>query len=175
MRDADLVRPTPCAAWDLAALLAHVVGQHRGFAAAARDGDAPDEAYAPVPFSPESFTTSADVLLEAFAALDDGAEVREVELAPTPLPAGVVVGAQLLDSAVHAWDVARALGRPYRPDDEVVDAVLAVARSVPDDERRERPGSAFARSLPPASADDAWVHVLTLLGRDPAWAPTVGG
>ncbi|GAB4069120.1 hypothetical protein GCM10028777_30120 [Angustibacter speluncae] len=96
--DADLARPTPCAAWDLATLLAHVVGQQRGFAAAAQDGDAPVDAYAHVPFTPAAFTTSADALLEA-----------------------------------------------------------------------------FARSLPSASVDDGWVQVLTLLGRDPAWAPTVGG
>ena len=50
--DDDLTRPTPCAAWTLADLLAHMVGQHVGFAAAARDGDAPRSAYAPVPFTP---------------------------------------------------------------------------------------------------------------------------
>ncbi|MGZ8748588.1 MAG: maleylpyruvate isomerase N-terminal domain-containing protein, partial [Mycobacterium sp.] len=32
----DLARPTPCAGWDLATLLAHMTVQHRGFAAAAR-------------------------------------------------------------------------------------------------------------------------------------------
>ena len=32
----DLGRATPCDGWDLAALLAHLSGQHRGFAAAAR-------------------------------------------------------------------------------------------------------------------------------------------
>ena len=34
----DLNRPTPCAGWDLADLLAHMTVQHRGFAAAARGG-----------------------------------------------------------------------------------------------------------------------------------------
>ena len=34
----DLTRPTPCAGWDLATLLAHMTVQHRGFAAAARGG-----------------------------------------------------------------------------------------------------------------------------------------
>jgi uncharacterized protein (TIGR03083 family) len=39
VEDADLGRPTPCGGWDLAALLAHLVGQDRGLAAAARDGE----------------------------------------------------------------------------------------------------------------------------------------
>ena len=36
VREADLVRPTPCEDWDLLDLLAHMTVQHRGFAAAAR-------------------------------------------------------------------------------------------------------------------------------------------
>ncbi len=32
---ADLARPTPCADWTLAELLAHMTAQHNGFAAAA--------------------------------------------------------------------------------------------------------------------------------------------
>jgi hypothetical protein len=40
---ADLGRPTPCAAWDLRALLAHMTVQHLGFAAAAEgNGASPD-------------------------------------------------------------------------------------------------------------------------------------
>ena len=39
----DLDRPTPCAGWTLGALLAHMIGQHYGFAAAA-EGDSQDAA-----------------------------------------------------------------------------------------------------------------------------------
>src|SRR4051812_18387953 len=39
----DLGRPTPCVEWTLADLLAHLIAQHRGFAAAARgSGGDPD-------------------------------------------------------------------------------------------------------------------------------------
>jgi len=177
--DADLGRPTPCAGWDLSDLLAHLVGQNLGFAACARDGDAPPSAYAPVPFTHEAWLASADELVEAFAGLDLARTVVEVELAPVPLPARVVVGAQLLDSAVHAWDVARALGRDHVPEDAVVAAVLEVALPIPDDERRERPGSAFARAVPDEAEADGegatdWRRVLRLLGRDPGWGPPGG-
>src|SRR5690349_14873473 len=47
IRPADLGRPTPCAGWDLAALLAHMTGQNHGFADALRGGTAV-AAYAPV-------------------------------------------------------------------------------------------------------------------------------
>src|ERR1700730_46242 len=39
----DLAKPTPCAGWNLADLLAHMTVQHRGFAAAPR-GHGADEA-----------------------------------------------------------------------------------------------------------------------------------
>ena len=35
----DLGRPTPCAGWTLADLLAHMTAQHRGFAAAAEGAE----------------------------------------------------------------------------------------------------------------------------------------
>ena len=48
VRPADLGRPTPCAGWDLGALLAHMTGQNHGFADALRGGT-DVAAYAPVP------------------------------------------------------------------------------------------------------------------------------
>ena len=45
---ADLDRPTPCAGWDLRALVAHLIGQNHGFAeavdSAAAGVDAPERA-----------------------------------------------------------------------------------------------------------------------------------
>src|SRR5690348_12552631 len=43
---ADLRRPTPCAGWDLADLLAHMTAQHRGFAASARGAGGDPAAWA---------------------------------------------------------------------------------------------------------------------------------
>lgn len=48
---ADFGRPTPCGDWTLSELLAHMIGQNHGFAAAVREGDAPLEAFAPRPVS----------------------------------------------------------------------------------------------------------------------------
>jgi uncharacterized protein (TIGR03086 family) len=161
----DLGLPTPCAGWSLADLLAHMIGQHLGFAAAVRDGAAPREAYAPRPFTRDLWERSAAALADAFAHADLSGEVVLVEIAPEARPVAFAVGAQLLDTVVHTWDVARALGEPYVPSAELVAAVARGAAVVPDDERRRRPGAAFAPALADGGSD--WERTLARLGRDP--------
>ena len=159
---ADLDRPTPCAAWTLRQLLEHMVGQHLGFAKAAAD------AYRPRTFDTGVWSASVDELVRAFAGADLDAEVVEVELHPTrPLPISVLLQAQLLDTAVHTWDLAASLGERYEPDAEIVAAVARVAQPIPDDERREAPGAAFGRAV--AASGSLWAETLGSLGRDPAW------
>ncbi len=92
-----------------------MVGQHVGFAAAVRDGDAPPSAYTPVPYTPQAWDDSVATLLQAFAAADLDATAVEIELAATPLPIRRLVGAQFLDTVVHTWDVARSLEVAYQP------------------------------------------------------------
>ena len=69
---------------------------------------------------------------------------------------------QLLDTAVHAWDAATALGEGYRPPDTVVEQVHALARMIAA--RGGTPG-VFAAPLEETGAD-AWTDALRLLGRD---------
>lgn len=164
----DLRRPTPCRGWDLGALLAHMIGQNRGFTIAARGGNAPKIAHTPEPFTEERWIASAGALVAAFAGADPSVGIIEVELHPTsPLSLSTVVGAHLLDTAVHTWDVARSLGLEYVPTPEIADAVLRVAKTVPDDDNRERPGAAFAHALPEPPAATVWERSLALLGRAP--------
>jgi len=175
---ADLDRPTPCAGWDLRALLEHMTGQDRGFAAAvraARTGDDVDaSAFAPHPLGPSPATTLAEGLDEVVAAFAAGADglVLMAEFdrrVPTP----IVVQMHLVDTLVHGWDVAATLGVQddyvTRLDAEVVGAALAMSEQIPDDEYRETPGASFAHALPAPQDADPWTRVLTLLGRDPAW------
>jgi uncharacterized protein (TIGR03083 family) len=72
---------------------------------------------------------------------------------------------QQLDTVVHGWDVATALGVPYRPDDELVATTLELARAVPGGAAREQPGASFAPAVT-GDTDDPWVEALRLLGRD---------
>src|SRR3954468_23136723 len=80
----DLSQPTPCAGWDLRALLAHMTGQHRGFAAAAvgRGGDL--AVWQPVssPDPVAAYVEAARDVLTAFSA--EGVLNRDFVLAEIP-------------------------------------------------------------------------------------------
>jgi uncharacterized protein (TIGR03086 family) len=161
LRPGDMSRPTPCADWSLGELLAHMIGQHLGFARAARELTAPAEAYRPVPFEPASWAQSVRELRDAFAAADlDGAAVA-VELAPTPLPISQLVAAQLLDTVVHTWDVAESVGTEFTPPKDLLAATATIAEAIPD--RAFGPGRAFVSRL--SAGGDTWQRTLALVGR----------
>jgi uncharacterized protein (TIGR03086 family) len=162
VRPDDLGRPTPCAGWDLAALLAHMTGQNHGFADALRGG-ADVAAYVPVP-GVAAWPASVADLLDAVAHPGTDTVLLPEISTERRFPVPVVLGFQTLDTAVHAWDVATALGRTWRPDPELVAAVLEQARLVPAGPARTAPGAAFAPGLA-ADGDDPWTTALALLGR----------
>ena len=166
-------QPTPCAAWTLRDLLAHMTVQQRGFARAVTGERTAVADWAPV-FDPDpvgAYTASCAEVLDAFAALTDpNAPVLLPEIRDEPLPAAMVVGFHLVDNVVHAWDVAVTLGARPELDDDLLAAGLAVARAVPDDERRDQDGAAFAHSLPVPAGAAALDEILLLLGRDPSWS-----
>jgi uncharacterized protein (TIGR03086 family) len=173
--DDDLGRPTPCAGWDLRALLAHMTVQHRGFAAAAQ-GRGADPAVWRLPETgfPEpvgEYAAAAEAVIAAFAAADiPGRPFTLPEFSnPGPYPGRLAVGFHLVDYVVHGWDVARALDADFKPDPAVLALTRPIAEAVPDGEPRQRPGAAFAPSLavPPGAGDLA--EILLRLGRDPSW------
>jgi uncharacterized protein (TIGR03086 family) len=175
---ADLGLPTPCAGWDLRALLEHMTGQDHGFAAAVRaahgGGEVEVSAFAPRPLGPSPAATLTAGLDELVAAFVDGADspVLLPEFgARLPLP--TVAGMHLVDTLVHGWDVAAALGVQAgyvaQLDAEAVAAGLTIAEQVPDGPPREAAG-VFGPVVAAEAGADAWTRTLTLLGRDPAWS-----
>ena len=173
VRPDDLGLATPCGEWTLGDLLAHMIGQHRGFALAVSDHDAPKSAYAPVPFDPSSWTASVSALLAAFdhAVLDDTAVL--IEIRPAPLPMSWIVSAQTLDTAVHTWDIAQSFGQWFEPSAEITAAVADLAATIPDGQGRERSDAAFGHAR---SADGSvWERTLAYLGRDPQGTPAPQG
>ncbi len=181
VKPSDLRRPTPCSAWSLADLLAHMTVQHTGFAAAARGEITELSDWAPRPVRDDvvgAYRTAAESVVEAFAGRDADAELWLPEIrGGTTVPARVALGFHLVDYVVHAWDVAASLGlaATFRPDDDVLADALSVARQVPDGQSRTLPGAPFAPALatedPAGAVADPLGETLRLLGRDPAWAP----
>ncbi|MEV5612630.1 TIGR03086 family metal-binding protein [Streptomyces sp. NPDC052225] len=169
----DWGRDTPCAGWSIRRLVAHMTAQHRGFAAAARGRGEDPEAWREAEAGAAAHRDAALDVLAAFA--EPALAKREFtlpELRPGPGPGGgwparIAVGFHLVDYAVHAWDVAAALGAPVELPEPVAAAALKVALRVPTGADARGPGAAFAPSAavpPDASALD---RTLAVLGRDP--------
>ncbi len=175
IRPGDLGRPTPCAEWDLAALVAHMTGQHLGFAASAAGAGATLEEWRPVPAGGDpagDYAAAAeqvlasfwpdDVLDRLFALPEFGAGVK--------VPGRQAISFHFIDYVVHGWDVAAALGVPFTLPPEVLHAAVPVAEAVPTGRSRLVPGAAFGPVLPTPPGDDPLARVLTLLGRSPDWS-----
>lgn len=174
VKPGDLGRPTPCADWTLADLLAHMTAQHRGFAAAAAGEGENEEAWRVVPAGAdavESYAAASERVVRAFAAVDSAERkftLPEIASGPT-FPAGTAIAFHFIDYVVHGWDAARALGVPYAPDPGLLDAALPVALAVPDGDERLAPGAAFRPGLVPPGDPDPLDRILSALGRSPNW------
>jgi len=165
----DLSLATPCAGWDLRALLAHMSVQHRGFAAAAsgRGGDLTVWQPAEVDDPVADYAVAASEVVAAFATpdvLERAFVLPEIPRAPS-FPGRVAIGFHLVDYVVHGWDVATSLGRAYSVDPSVLAATLPIARAVPDGPARLEPGAAFAPALPVPADADPLTEILLRLGR----------
>jgi uncharacterized protein (TIGR03086 family) len=122
----EMALPTPCAEWDLEALLAHLATSMDDLESALRTGH--------LHLDPNDPPRSGD--LAAPAREDDPVEVlrdraanllftcyahhggdRFVLVGGLPLPAGIVACTGAVEIAVHGWDVsaARGSGRPIPP------------------------------------------------------------
>ncbi len=175
----DLDRPTPCAGWNLADLLAHMTVQHYGFAAAARGHGADLAVWEPatvadaVAADPSgAYAKAAAEVLEAFSAdgiLDATFALPEFGSDAT-VPGAMAIGFHFVDYVVHGWDVARTIGAPFDLPADVVSAVLPVTLAVPDGDFRDAEGSPFARAITATDEASGLDRVLLHLGRSPDWA-----
>jgi len=176
----DLPRPTPCSAWTLADLLAHMTAQHHGFAAAARGEGRELAHWAVRPLGTDpvgEYTAAAEKVTAAFATVEGPDQVFALSefSAGRTFRAARAIGFHLIDYVVHSWDVARTLGLAYAPAPELLRAALPIARAVPDDDARLAPGSAFQPGLTADEDADTLEQILTALGRSPQWrAPERG-
>jgi uncharacterized protein (TIGR03086 family) len=166
---------TPCAEWDLGALLAHMTVQHHGFAAAV-DGERTtlsDWAPAPLPEDPvAAYEAAVDRVIASFGAAgatSGKAYLPEIRGGIT-VPATMAMSFHFVDYVAHSWDVAAALGVPVEFDDEVLAAALVVAGQVPDDAESRAPGNAFAPSVSATGDAAPLERVLAALGRSADWA-----
>ncbi|MFQ6397729.1 TIGR03086 family metal-binding protein [Nocardia sp. KC 131] len=133
--------PTPCASWDVAALINHFVGSARWAAQTVSSEDATaDEDFAGGNFV-EAYSRSIGMLVKAFGA----EEVLDKQFA---LPIGDYSGADLLGLAareqfIHGWDLARSIGHTSDLEPDLAADLLTRARVEISDELRGPDGLAF--------------------------------
>jgi uncharacterized protein (TIGR03086 family) len=97
--------------------------------------------------------------------------VRVPEIRPgLDIPAEAAISFHYLDTLVHGWDVAAALGVPFEPVGELARVVLEVAERVPAGPGHRGPGGAFreVRELDGEGTSE-FHRALALLGREPGW------
>ncbi|MGW4050599.1 TIGR03086 family metal-binding protein [Streptomyces sp. NPDC004779] len=166
--DASLGAPTPCAEYDVRALLNHLFAVVVNFQALAAK-EAADFSATPdrlaEPEWRERFAVETGKLVEAWAA--PGAE--EGTSGAMGLPARTVGAMVLLDLTVHAWDLARATGREFEPAPEVVAGLVdEVEGMAPMARKMNVFGDAV--ELPPGAS--TFERLLATTGRDPRVGPT---
>ena len=151
----QLSRPTPCAEWDVRALLNHVIGGLERFPAMAAGQSVDWSAEIPDALGHDPaarFQAGRTALEAAFGEHPENIE----RVRPT----------HLIETAVHGWDLARATDRVGDLDPGVAEAALAAARDRLTPEVRKRT-TAFGQEVPTPASAPAYERLAGFLGRKP--------
>lgn len=160
----QLTSPTPCTEWDVRAVLGHSLGvvTNMGLGARGEDLLADVNGLTLDADVAEQFRAEADRTLAAWTSRGlDG----EVNIGAGPMPVPVALSINLLDTATHSWDIARATGQDAHLPDELATTVLDLAHGVVSDDVRSFAGIAPAIIVDAdASPTD---QLVAFLGRQP--------
>ncbi|RVW07834.1 TIGR03086 family protein [Prescottella agglutinans] len=180
IRDDQLDLPTPCAQWSVSDLLRHFLELTNAFTAAARKAPFPGDGSARPAQLPPDWRPRLARQLDALAAAwrDPEAWQGEAEAGGVTMPAAVMGAVAIDELVLHAWDLARATGRPFASDPASVQASLgfAAAMSVPGEEAGRE--GLYGPVVPIPADAPALDRLLGYAGRDPQWSPSeevVGG
>ena len=171
IRDDQLAAPTPCPGFSVADLLDHLSGLSLAFTLAATKDPLPDGGQPSVdgsdlsPAWREEIPTALDRLAAAWArpTAYDGLTMA----GPIEMPAPIAALVALDEVVVHGWDLARATGQPYAPDDSVVLAALGFASGF--EPPTEAGAGPFGPPVPVPSSAPALDRLAGATGRDPGW------
>lgn len=157
VRPTTLTRRTPCARWDLGALLTHMDDALDAFLEAAGGSVAATPTRRPAGSGTvESLQHKACVLLGTWSS--DRASRGPVVVDGAPVATGLLVAAAALEITVHGWDVAMALDLDHPVPVALAAALLPVARATADPQH-------FAEPLPVPRDAPGDVRLLAALGR----------
>jgi uncharacterized protein (TIGR03086 family) len=151
--------PTPCADYDVARLVDHVVGWATSFAARVTgvtfEGDPNDHRAGVDPAA--AFHTAAETIVEAYRS-------RRGETEALP------VGMLLMEYVGHGWDLATATGQPVTFTAQEADPARKLGEQMLKPEHRG-PGKAFGFEIEAGEAAGSVERLVAFLGRSPDWRP----
>ncbi|WP_168929763.1 TIGR03086 family metal-binding protein [Nocardioides sp. GY 10127] len=172
----DLGRPTPCAGWTVADLLAHFVAVEHRVAHIMRGGrpfEVPSVVEVEDPADPDvwraAWAAGRVVLGEALA--DPAVLEGLVHHPAATMPAPAALTTYVSELGTHGWDLAVALGRldELHVDPAAVEAALAVVtRAIPASDRPA--GVPFDDAVDVPEDADPLLRLVAFFGRDPRWA-----
>src|SRR5579862_1060288 len=160
--------PTPCAEYDVRALLSHIVGGLNRIALVGEGADAlaiparadgvPDDGWL------AAYRAAAARTRAAWA--DDAKLDALFEVPWGKVPGRIAVSGYVQEIAVHGWDLAQATGQPTELDPEIASWVLAVAQRILPAEPRggEVPFGPVVEVPPDAGV---YARLAAWLGRQP--------
>jgi uncharacterized protein (TIGR03086 family) len=155
VQPADLDAATPCASWDVSALVNHFVGTARWWAAIVTGAGAAGEVGDPAGDLVSAYEESIEIATSAFAT--EGVLEQTFRLDLGEFNGAALLGLAATEQFTHGWDLARAIGQPTDLDPELATGLLAGARLTVSDAYRGPDGVAlFGRARQaPAGASPA--------------------
>lgn len=158
--------PSPCEAWTAGQLAGHLVGGSVYFGQAA-DGQAPElptgEPRSLGAEAAREFDDAARFDLAVFSRA--GVLDRQHPFAFGPTPGWVIANIGLSESLLHGWDLARAVGVPYAPGDDLADAVMRFQAQAGEEQLRSEGMFGPAEPEPPNATP--FEALLAFTGRHP--------
>ena len=152
---------TPCAEWDVKALLAHTTGVVANIGNGVRGEELFDVSGFELAADPDGqFRDAAAATLAAWRGVAPDAQVN---IGAGPMPAAAAIQINLLDTATHSWDIARATGQDGELPDELAEQVLAACQMIVTDDVRGYAG--FAAAVEPPAGASATLRLVSFLGR----------
>jgi uncharacterized protein (TIGR03086 family) len=171
VRPGQLTAPTPCAEFDVRALLGHVRHVLRRITTAGRGADVDSTPPGPAVADggwPDALRSAAGELAAVWA--DDAVLDAVLRLPFGTLPGRAALATWVGEITTHTWDLAVATGQSPAWDDAVVLAGLAAIHGKLPAAGRG-PGIPFADAVPVPDDAPPVERLVAWQGRDPRWRP----
>lgn len=170
--ESDLAARTPCAEYDVRALLNHLLYWGPWLEAAGRKAPSPEVSSGEAEAGLVGDGWLGDIekqtarLVDVFGTPE--AWQGQTTFGGNPMPASMA-GYMVLDEFVfHAWDLAKATGAEFTVLPEVADAVYAIALEIGDQARAMK---VYGDEVAVAEGTTTFERALGATGRNPAWTP----